>query len=602
MKNVNVSKLQDDNLGSWNRDGMRTEPDSRDGRCRAPIGNNDQGETKGDSAGEDDGSVVGCNANTWNPQASLRTANCNNHAGNGNDNYAGAFAVDKGIEENGKHLSAQPTRLNNKESHAVTDVHGQCDYSSLPFMEGGEEESNAELPIREKLRIANSGRKLKNLRCFFLSREIIEAGFDRCLRHAAKTDETRWYARHKKRVCDRIHRELEQKTYEPKPCVTRTIHKPGKGDKDREATIYDVYDRIIHNIILVVIEEKVRRCFIRNIYSGIDGRGMFANDRRFCMVNRIRHYVATHQDDYVELTDIRHFYQTLRMEVALRRLFRIIVCPYTRWLIGKAFSKTEFVPIGGSLSQMMAMLTILDGDKEVLRRWKVSLFCFGDNRLIGGKRDDVLAARDYLRDYYKSLGLEMKDDYQLRKVRDGFMFCKYHYYKSWVRPRAELRRRAIRAYGRGMEHYSGYHGILMKCDAKHLKNLIENLYMELRNKKGMKIPDMIGSKLKLRDLPDNTRVLVSSCKRVNNNKESGFYYAIQYIQKDPITGAKSVHVSSEGSMEIKEFGRLVDEGAVSLPLPLTVMHDGKSSYFKEFHTTEQEACEAILASAEGIDF
>ena len=89
MKNVNVSKLQDDNLGSWNRDGMRTEPDSRDGRCRAPIGNNDQGETKGDSAGEDDGSVVGCNANTWNPQASLRTANCNNHAANA-DNQTSA--------------------------------------------------------------------------------------------------------------------------------------------------------------------------------------------------------------------------------------------------------------------------------------------------------------------------------------------------------------------------------------------------------------------------------------------------------------------------------------------------------------------------------
>lgn len=602
MMNVNVSKHQE-NLDSMSRDGMRTEPDFQVERCGAPIRDNAQGGMKGESAGEEDGSVVGCNANTWNPQASLRTANCNNHAGNGNDNYGGAFAVDKVKDEHGKHLSAQPTRLNNKENCAVTDAHGQCDYSSeLPFFDKDELESNAELSFRDELRIANSGRKLKNLRRFFVNREIIEAGFDRCMKHATKTVETKWYACHKTRICNRIQRELEDMTYEPKPCVARIIHKPGKGDKDRETTIYDVYDRIIHNIILIVIEQKVRKCFIRNIYSGIEGRGMFARDKRYCMVNQIRHYVATHQDDYVMLTDIRHFYQSLRMEVAIDRLFRVIVCPYARWLISTTFSKTEFVPIGGSLSQMMAMLSIVDGDREVLRRWNVRLFSFGDNRLIGGKREDVLAARDYLRGYYASLGLEMKGDYQLRKVRDGFMFCKYHYYKSWVRPRAELRRRAIRTFGRGMEHYSGYHGILMRCDAKHLKFLIENHYMELKNKKGMKIPELMGTKLKLRDLPDNTKVLVSSCKRINNNKESGFYYAIQYVLKNPRTGENELHVSGDGSMEIKEFGKLVDEGVVSLPLALTVMHDGKSTYFREFHTTEKEACEAILACAEGIDF
>lgn len=162
--NVNVSKHQG-NHGSMSRDGMRTEPDFQIERCGAPIRDNGQGGKKGESAGEEYGSVVGCYANTWNPQASLRTANCNNHAGNGNDNYGGAFAVDKEKGENGKYLSAQPTRLNNKENCAVTDAHGQCEYSSnLPFFGSEGEESNAELSIREELRIANSGRKLKNPR------------------------------------------------------------------------------------------------------------------------------------------------------------------------------------------------------------------------------------------------------------------------------------------------------------------------------------------------------------------------------------------------------------------------------------------------------
>ena len=44
-----------------------------------------------ESEGGEHGSVVGCNANNGN--ASARTANCNNAASNGNDNYAGAFAL-----------------------------------------------------------------------------------------------------------------------------------------------------------------------------------------------------------------------------------------------------------------------------------------------------------------------------------------------------------------------------------------------------------------------------------------------------------------------------------------------------------------------------
>ena len=46
-----------------------------------------------DSDGVENGSVLGCNANNWNPNASCRTANCNNHAGNDNDNYVGSWSV-----------------------------------------------------------------------------------------------------------------------------------------------------------------------------------------------------------------------------------------------------------------------------------------------------------------------------------------------------------------------------------------------------------------------------------------------------------------------------------------------------------------------------
>ena len=51
------------------------------------------GNNAGNGRRQAHGSVVGCNAATWYPLASLRTAFCRSHAGFGYDYYAGAFAV-----------------------------------------------------------------------------------------------------------------------------------------------------------------------------------------------------------------------------------------------------------------------------------------------------------------------------------------------------------------------------------------------------------------------------------------------------------------------------------------------------------------------------
>ena len=46
-----------------------------------------------ESDGVENGSVLGCNANNWNPNASCRTADCSGHAGNGSDGYVGSWSV-----------------------------------------------------------------------------------------------------------------------------------------------------------------------------------------------------------------------------------------------------------------------------------------------------------------------------------------------------------------------------------------------------------------------------------------------------------------------------------------------------------------------------
>lgn len=575
----------------------------------------------GKNEGKGNGSVVGCNLNNWNPRASVRTVNGNNHAANQNDNYAGAFAVVSGRNtEIGKNLTSCPARTNTTEGSVATGGQRRCDYDSLPFMEGeNKAESNAIATEKERmleeLKAANSKRKLKNLKRFFVNTEIIKMAFDRTMEHAHCDKRTKTlYLSKKEKICNRIFRELGNKTYHPKPPADRVIHKRGKGNKDRNAKIADMYDRIVQNLMLIVIERKFRNMMIRNVYSGIQERSMLSNNPTYCMVNVIRHWTATHPDSWVGMTDIYHFYENLRIKIVLGIMFKVVVCPYTRWLLLTMFQYYDRLPIGSSLSQIMAMVSINDCDREVLRRFHVFFCCFGDNRLMGGNKETVRKAIEFQMSYYTgALLLDVKGDYQIRKVNDGFRFCKIDYKGSFTHVRAEIRRRSVRAWNKGKQHYAGYYGMLKKTDSKHLIDLIEHHYMEIINKHGMRVTTQTGDKVKLRDLPDGTIIVpvdykfeVSKKKnedRINELKAKGateedlaalpvhYFVALIYIELKP-NGSKRLCHSNEGSEEIVEFFKLVANGE-DLHQKLTVGHDGNKVFFKEYHTSKEEACDYI---------
>ena len=552
-----------------------------------------------ESEGGENGSVSGCNANNGN--ASVRTANCNNYAGNGNDNYAGAFAVDTESMKGGP--ISQAASLKTTDSHTATCGYGRCDYDSLPFMDcENKAESNATASDKEtvmrELKTANSKRKLKNLKRFFINRTLIEKAFDRTMDSTGTKAETvKALIARKAEVCDRIERELTTMTYAPEPSHRRVIHKKGKGEKDRNADVYTIYDRIVQMLMLIVIERKFRNMMIRNIYSGIKGRSLLSNDKRYCMINKIRQLTKSHQEQWVGLTDIHHFYETLKIKVVLGEMFAIIVCPYTRWLLARIFSKTEYLPIGGCLSQIMAMFTVVSADRKLLDRYNVKLFCFGDNRLICGEKQEVRQAMSFLMSYYEGrYRLSVKGDYQMRKVKDGFRFCKYDYKESYVHVRAEIRRRTIRSMKNGKSHYAGYRGMLLKTDSARLRHLIENEYMELVNRHGMTVRTQRGDKVKLRDLPDESEIVpveysIEPSEAKAKDGKHGFMVRLTYIHI--LNGHKRLCHSTEGSEEIVEFFNLVKNDKTELHQRLHVKHDGTKAFFDEFHTTKEEACELI---------
>ena len=564
------------------------------------------------SAGKEKALVVGCNAN--NDNASARTANCNNAVSNSNDNYAGAFAVKQVDSANMKHLAAQSTRLNIAKNHVATGGHGADEVSSLPFwtddiadpcshelgnyplnatLEGTEDEKEA---ILQELDTVSRKRKLQNLKRFITNPIIVRMGVERCLSRASDSPEVRNAILNKEKIIVRIIRELTEETYRCQPTTRRIITKRGKGDKDRNADIYTVYDRCVQNILLIVLQQKLTNKLSPWCYSGIKGRSLWSNDKTYCMVNRIRTYVQYHPQASAGLTDIRHFYESLRSKVVLGVLFDTITCPYTRSLLCDILLQTETLVIGGTLSQIFAMLTLTDMDYEINRIFHPQFYgAFGDNRIImDDEREKVIKAVHWEMSYLEGrYGMHMKNDYQVARVSDGFMFCKQHFKGSFVNVRAEIRRRAIRGAIRGQQHYAGYHGMLVKTDSRKLIYLIKNRLNSLRmkNQKGMMIKPMAGELIKLNKIEGKTIYITDYVIR-KNNKDSEYFVRFQFVVVNG-DGSKHLYVANNGSFEIKEFFKLVENGSVSLPVKTRVCSEGTSYYFEQFHTSNQEACNLI---------
>ena len=202
----------------------------------------------------------------------------------------------------------------------------------------------------------------------------------------------------------------------------------------------------------------------------------------------------------------------------------------------------------------------------------------------------------FLMSYYEGrYMLGVKDDYQMRKVCDGFRFCKYDYKGSYISVRAEIRRRAIRAWRRGKKHYAGYKGMLDKTDSKRLAWLIEN-DMEITNRHGIKLSNIGGDRVKFKDLKDGTEIVpfeyrIEPSEAKRREGKEGLMVRVRYIVIDG--ESRRLCHSTEGSEEIVGFFTLVRDGKQELKQRLHIRHDGTKSYFEEFHSSNDEICRLL---------
>lgn len=552
-----------------------------------------------ESEGKDEASVVGCNANNANAG---RTLNANNSVANSNDNYAGGFAHKKGktSEEN---LTSQPSRLNTNEDHIANGGYGQLDYESIPFMVDDDNAERSALNVNgsvwDDLKKANSKRNLKGLKRFYLSKEIVVYAVKRTC-EKRDTSSKVYYYNHAEEIADKLISDIKNNTYYVHGYIEVDLPKQHKTSKDRHAKIYTLYDRCMQNLCLTIIEQKLRRKVIRNNYSNIEKRGILCNDKKFCMLNKIRNATIVYNDLYALNTDIKKFYQNVNWHIILEVLFRTVKDKTTRDILYKTFEASKDLPIGCCLSPLIADILMNDYDYIILKNFKPRFYAaFGDNRLYISNKKLLQKILSFTKKYYRNhYHFKIKDDYQIRKVSNGFRFCKTLYYNGFVRVRGELKRRAIRAANKP-QSFAGYNGILEKSDSKHLlyliKNDIKKLKRKNRDKNKMKVRPFKGREVKFEALIGK-KVFITDYKKVENGKDSQYYYVFQMISLTEGGNEPELIRSNNGSFEIKEACQEWEIKNHSLPIKVTIAREGTSYYFEEYHMTNKQACEIIINS------
>jgi retron-type reverse transcriptase len=270
-------------------------------------------------------------------------------------------------------------------------------------------------------------------------------------------------------LCD-LETSLNTQTYLPSRSVCFLTTSP----KLREVFAADFRDRVVHHIMVPLLEQIYEPRFIHDSYSNRKGKGIHAAAKRARHFMRgSRYYLQLDIKSFFYSIDKRILFEMLRdrittdfckvkhttvqMHELLRLVYVIIFQDVTKDVIIKGnkeafanipahktlfkISKSKGLPIGNLTSQFFANVYMNDFDNHVKRELKARRYLryVDDFVLFANTEEELRRQYDEIVAYLKEhLGLSLRDRYILRDNRDGLDFLGYV-----IRPRYVLTRKRV---------------------------------------------------------------------------------------------------------------------------------------------------------------
>ncbi|WP_290236727.1 reverse transcriptase domain-containing protein, partial [Muribaculum intestinale] len=220
-----------------------------------------------------------------------------------------------------------------------------------------------------------------------------------------------------------------------------------EGGKERHIQVLTMKDRIAVHAVMSVVDEHLKRRFIRTTSASIKGRGM--HDLKAYIESDLRAY----PDDtrYCYKFDISKFYESVDQQTIIecvRRIFKDakLIAILERFV----HMMPKGVSIGLRSSQGLCNLLLsvaLDHPlKDRLRTRFYYRYC-DDGAVLAGSKEELWRIRDIIHECVESIGLKIKANERVFPVTEGIDFLGYVIYPTHALIRKRIKQKFARKMG-----------------------------------------------------------------------------------------------------------------------------------------------------------
>lgn len=265
--------------------------------------------------------------------------------------------------------------------------------------------------------------------------------FDQVLRGTARkrTRQGRYLLEHREEVIAELSQKIADGSYDIEHGYReRTII---EGGKERRIQVLTMKDRIAVHAVMSVVDDHLKRRFIRTTSASIKGRGM--HDLKAYIERDLRE----HPDEtrYCYKFDISKFYESVDQQSiidCIRRIFKdqkliAILERFVRMM-------PEGVSIGLRSSQGLCNLllsVVLDHPlKDGLRTRFYYRYC-DDGAILASTKEELWHIRDIVHECVQNIGLKIKENERVFPVTEGIDFLGYVIYPTHALIRKRIKKK-----------------------------------------------------------------------------------------------------------------------------------------------------------------
>lgn len=316
-----------------------------------------------------------------------------------------------------------------------------------------------------------------------ISYENMEASVRVVLRGSQRKNSRvgRWILAHKDEVIADLQARIGDGSYRVSGYREMDVIEAGKL---RRIQVLPLKDRIAANAIMRVVDEHLRRRFIRTTSASIRNRGMHD------LMDYIRQDIAQDPEGtrYCYTFDIRKFYESIDQQVAIAAVRRVFKDAKLIMLLeGFIRMMPQGLSMGLRSSQGLANLILsIYLDHELKDRLGIRYYyryC-DDGRVLAATKAELWAIRDVVHRCVEAIGLEVKPNERITPIEEGIDFLGYVIYPDHVL----LRKRNKQTFARKMnkvesrrrkrELTASFYGMAKHADCKRLFKQLTGIDMK----------------------------------------------------------------------------------------------------------------------------